>query len=205
MSGNDHGSKALGWQHAAHDPGAAQPVDAVQPLATARCQISPPYRHRPHANVRCRRRRLDQRLAFQHLAKLCGRRCRQRHGRSADRRSEWRKTATQTAVSGRTPMCRRSSVSSIFFIARAASRRRRCIIVDRRRCGDVPGKGWAPSTQDTAKGEPPWQPVSASAEASLVGWLQPRSLTIEEIRKLVEDYRQCARGAAEVPTSTFWR
>lgn len=51
--------------------------------------------------------------------------------------------------------------------------------------------------EDTAKGKPPWQPVSASAEASLVGWLQPRSLTIEEIRKLVEDYRQSSRRAAE--------
>jgi 2,4-dienoyl-CoA reductase-like NADH-dependent reductase (Old Yellow Enzyme family) len=69
-----------------------------------------------------------------------------------------------------------------------------------------PRQGLGPlDAEDTAKGEPPWQPVSASAEASLVGWWQPRSLTIEEIRKLVEDYRQCARRAAEAPTSTFWR
>jgi hypothetical protein len=44
-----------------------------------------------------------------------------------------------------------------------------------------PRQGLGPlDAEDTAKGEPPWQPVSASAEASLVGWLQPRSLTIEE-------------------------
>jgi len=48
-----------------------------------------------------------------------------------------------------TPMCLRSSASSTFSIARAASRRRSYIIVDRRRRGDVPGKGWAPSMQRT--------------------------------------------------------
>jgi 2,4-dienoyl-CoA reductase-like NADH-dependent reductase (Old Yellow Enzyme family) len=50
--------------------------------------------------------------------------------------------------------------------------------------------------EDAAKGEPRWQPVSSTSEASTVGWLQPRPLTIEDIGKLVEDYRQSARRAA---------
>jgi 2,4-dienoyl-CoA reductase-like NADH-dependent reductase (Old Yellow Enzyme family) len=61
-----------------------------------------------------------------------------------------------------------------------------------------PWQGLGPlDAADAAKGEPPWQPVSASAEASMLGWLQPRSLTIEEIGRLVEDYYQGARRAAQ--------
>jgi 2,4-dienoyl-CoA reductase-like NADH-dependent reductase (Old Yellow Enzyme family) len=61
-----------------------------------------------------------------------------------------------------------------------------------------PWQGLGPlDAADAANGEPPWQPVSASAEPSMLGWLLPRSLTIEEIRKLVEDFCQSARRAAE--------
>ena len=61
-----------------------------------------------------------------------------------------------------------------------------------------PWHGLGPlDAEDKAKGEPAWQPVSSSAEASVAGWLQPRPLTLEEIHKLVEDYCRSARRAAE--------
>ena len=61
-----------------------------------------------------------------------------------------------------------------------------------------PWQGLGPLEEaDAAKGEPAWQPVSSTAEPSTAGWLQPRPLTIADIGKLVEDYRQSARRAAE--------
>ena len=61
-----------------------------------------------------------------------------------------------------------------------------------------PWEGLGPlGEKEAAKGEPPWQPVSSSAEASTPGWLQPRALTSEDIRKLIEDFRQGARRVAE--------
>jgi 2,4-dienoyl-CoA reductase-like NADH-dependent reductase (Old Yellow Enzyme family) len=60
-----------------------------------------------------------------------------------------------------------------------------------------PWHGLGPLDEDdAAKGEPPWQPVSSTAEPSTAGWLEPRPLTIEDIGKLVEDYRQAACRAA---------
>ena len=61
-----------------------------------------------------------------------------------------------------------------------------------------PWEGLGPlGDAEAATGEPPWQPVSSSAGRSVDGWHQPRSMTVEEIRRLVEDYGHGARRAAE--------
>jgi 2,4-dienoyl-CoA reductase-like NADH-dependent reductase (Old Yellow Enzyme family) len=61
-----------------------------------------------------------------------------------------------------------------------------------------PWQGLGPlDEEDAGKGEPAWQPVSSTDEPSTAGWLQPRPLTIADIRRLVEDYRHSARRAAE--------
>jgi 2,4-dienoyl-CoA reductase-like NADH-dependent reductase (Old Yellow Enzyme family) len=60
-----------------------------------------------------------------------------------------------------------------------------------------PWEGLGPlGDAEAAKGEAPWQPVSSSAVSSVAGWHQPRAMTVEEIRRLVEDYGHGARRAA---------
>jgi 2,4-dienoyl-CoA reductase-like NADH-dependent reductase (Old Yellow Enzyme family) len=61
-----------------------------------------------------------------------------------------------------------------------------------------PWEGLGPLGEaEAAKGEPPWQPVSSSASSSVSGWHMPRAMTPAEIEKLVADYGQGARRAAE--------
>jgi len=61
-----------------------------------------------------------------------------------------------------------------------------------------PWEGLGPLGEaEAAKGEPPWQPVSSSASSSVSGWHMPRAMTLAEIEKLVADYGQGARRAAE--------
>ena len=64
-----------------------------------------------------------------------------------------------------------------------------------------PWEGLGPLGEaEAAKGEPPWQPLAASAGASTSGWLQPRPMTIPEIERLVADY---GRSAARVARAGF--
>ena len=60
-----------------------------------------------------------------------------------------------------------------------------------------PWEGLGPLGEaEAARGEQPWQPVSSSASASVTGWLQPRAMTVDEIKRLVEAYGAGARRAA---------
>jgi 2,4-dienoyl-CoA reductase-like NADH-dependent reductase (Old Yellow Enzyme family) len=60
-----------------------------------------------------------------------------------------------------------------------------------------PWEGLGPlGDAEAARGEAPWQPVSASAGRSVAGWHQPRAMTTDEIKRLVEDYGHGARRAA---------
>ncbi|MEO8128901.1 MAG: NADH:flavin oxidoreductase/NADH oxidase [Bryobacteraceae bacterium] len=57
-----------------------------------------------------------------------------------------------------------------------------------------PWEGLGPLGEvEATKGEAPWQPVSSSAARTIEGWNQPRALTVDEIRRLVERYGECAR------------
>ena len=60
-----------------------------------------------------------------------------------------------------------------------------------------PWEGLGPLGEaEAARGEPPWQPVSSTAGATTEGWLQPRPMSGEEIKKLVADYGKGARRVA---------
>lgn len=57
-----------------------------------------------------------------------------------------------------------------------------------------PWEGLGPlGEKEAALGEPAWQPVSSSSGKTLSHWHQPRAMSIDEIRKLVEDYGKSAR------------
>jgi 2,4-dienoyl-CoA reductase-like NADH-dependent reductase (Old Yellow Enzyme family) len=57
-----------------------------------------------------------------------------------------------------------------------------------------PWEGLGPlGDKEAAMGEKPWQPVSSTDSASVAGWHQPRAMTIDEIRVLVEAYGAGAR------------
>lgn len=66
-----------------------------------------------------------------------------------------------------------------------------------------PWEGLGPLGQAEAdRGEKPWQPVSSSDGRSVEGWHQPRAMTVDEIKKLVEDYgagaRRCDAAGVDV-------
>lgn len=48
---------------------------------------------------------------------------------------------------------------------------------------------------EAAKGEPPWQPVSSTASKTMEGWHQPRQLTVDDIKVLLDKYAAGARRA----------
>ena len=57
-----------------------------------------------------------------------------------------------------------------------------------------PWEGLGPlGDKEAAMGEKPWQPVSSTDSASVAGWHQPRAMTVDEIRILVEAYGAGAR------------
>lgn len=57
-----------------------------------------------------------------------------------------------------------------------------------------PWEGLGPLGEaEAARGEPPWQPVSSSDSPSVPGWHAPRAMTVDEIRRLVDDYGRAAR------------
>ncbi|MBC8745940.1 2,4-dienoyl-CoA reductase-like NADH-dependent reductase (Old Yellow Enzyme family) [Paraburkholderia sp. WC7.3g] len=59
-----------------------------------------------------------------------------------------------------------------------------------------PWEGLGPLGEaEAARGEAPWQPVSASATATLQGWQQPRALTAAEIDVIIEKYAAAAERA----------
>ena len=59
-----------------------------------------------------------------------------------------------------------------------------------------PWEGLGPlGDAEAARGEKPWQPVSSSASSSVSGWHQPRAMTTDEIKILVEDYGRGAKRA----------
>ena len=59
-----------------------------------------------------------------------------------------------------------------------------------------PWEGLGPlGDAEAAKGEAPWQPVSSTGDASVSGWHQPRAMTVDEIRRLVDSYAAGARRA----------
>ncbi|MDO8185261.1 NADH:flavin oxidoreductase/NADH oxidase [Conexibacter sp. JD483] len=59
-----------------------------------------------------------------------------------------------------------------------------------------PWQGGGPlDADDAARGEAPWQTVSASAEAAVPGWHVPHALTIEEISEVTEQFVAAARRA----------
>ncbi|WP_245254252.1 NADH:flavin oxidoreductase/NADH oxidase [Paraburkholderia sp. LEh10] len=59
-----------------------------------------------------------------------------------------------------------------------------------------PWEGLGPlGDAEAARGEVPWQPVSSSDGRSVDGWHQPRALTKDEIRQLVDRYAAGARRA----------
>ncbi|MBV9783080.1 MAG: NADH:flavin oxidoreductase/NADH oxidase [Acidisphaera sp.] len=61
-----------------------------------------------------------------------------------------------------------------------------------------PWEGLGPLGEaEAARGEAPWQPVSSSAARTIEGWHQPRAMTVAEIGRLLEDYGNGARRAAE--------
>ena len=61
-----------------------------------------------------------------------------------------------------------------------------------------PWEGLGPLGEaEAGRGEPPWQPVSASAAASVTGWHQPRAMTMAEIAQLIADYGAGAARAAQ--------
>jgi 2,4-dienoyl-CoA reductase-like NADH-dependent reductase (Old Yellow Enzyme family) len=57
-----------------------------------------------------------------------------------------------------------------------------------------PWEGLGPlGDKEAANGEKPWQPVSSTASSSVAGWHQPRAMSIDEIKRLVEAYGEGAR------------
>lgn len=61
-----------------------------------------------------------------------------------------------------------------------------------------PWEGLGPLGEaEAARGEPPWQPVSATASRTVEGWHEPHQLTIEEIAGVVEAYGRAAARVAE--------
>ncbi|MGO6696301.1 NADH:flavin oxidoreductase/NADH oxidase [Rhizobium johnstonii] len=57
-----------------------------------------------------------------------------------------------------------------------------------------PWEGLGPlGEREAAAGEPPWQPVSSTGDRSVPGWHQPRGLTVDGIKRLVEAYGAAAR------------
>jgi 2,4-dienoyl-CoA reductase-like NADH-dependent reductase (Old Yellow Enzyme family) len=57
-----------------------------------------------------------------------------------------------------------------------------------------PWEGLGPlGDKEAARGETPWQPMSSTDARSVEGWHQPRAMTKDEIRKLVDDYGVAAR------------
>ncbi len=64
-----------------------------------------------------------------------------------------------------------------------------------------PWEGLGPlGDAEAAKGETPWQPLSATDGRTIEGWHQPRMMTVDEIKALVEDY---GRAAARVVKAGF--
>ncbi len=61
-----------------------------------------------------------------------------------------------------------------------------------------PWQGLGPlGAMEAALGESAWQPVSSTATSSTEGWHQPRAMTIDEIRTLVQAYGRCAARVTE--------
>lgn len=59
-----------------------------------------------------------------------------------------------------------------------------------------PWEGLGPLGEaEAARGEPPWQPVSSTGDASVAGWHQPRAMSTDEIGRLVAAYAVGARRA----------
>src|SRR5690606_3920064 len=57
-----------------------------------------------------------------------------------------------------------------------------------------PWEGLGPlGAAEAQKGEPGWQPVSCVATSTISGWNVPRELTSEEIKQLVQKYREAAK------------
>ena len=206
MSGNDHGSKARGRQHAAHDPAPRSPSMLFSPLQLRDVRFPNRIVIGPMQTSVAGADGLTNDWHFQHLAKytLGGagsvmiealivdpiggkqlRRLRYLVGRPCAAAQAHRRFF---ASPGRP---RGGAVASLWTEGVAATSQARA--GPPRRRGHGQRRTTMAACQRVGRGEP------------LVGCLQARSLTIEEIRKLVEDYRQCARRAAEVPTSTFWR
>ncbi len=64
-----------------------------------------------------------------------------------------------------------------------------------------PWEGLGPlGAAEAAWGEAPWQPVSSDASRTIEGWHQPRAMTVDEIRHLIEAY---AAGARRVHMAGF--
>ena len=61
-----------------------------------------------------------------------------------------------------------------------------------------PWEGLGPlGDAEAARGEPPWQPLSSSPSPSVSGWHQPRAMSVDEIKRLLDAYAQGARRVAE--------
>ncbi|WP_256977113.1 NADH:flavin oxidoreductase/NADH oxidase [Bordetella genomosp. 10] len=61
-----------------------------------------------------------------------------------------------------------------------------------------PWEGLGPLGETEAcRGEPPWQPVSATGSSTVQGWNVPHKLSVEEIGEIVEAYGRAAARAAE--------
>lgn len=57
-----------------------------------------------------------------------------------------------------------------------------------------PWEGLGPLGEaEAARGEPPWQPVSSVSARTVAGWHEPRAMSVDEIRRLVEAYGEGAR------------
>ncbi|MDB5511857.1 MAG: putative oxidoreductase [Enterovirga sp.] len=57
-----------------------------------------------------------------------------------------------------------------------------------------PWEGLGPLGEaEAARGEAPWQPVSSSASRTIAGWHQPRAMSTDEIKRLVEAYGEGAK------------
>ena len=61
-----------------------------------------------------------------------------------------------------------------------------------------PWEGLGPrGDAEAALGETPWQPLSSTDSRTIDGWLQPRMMTPDEIKTLVEDYGKAAARVVE--------
>ncbi len=64
-----------------------------------------------------------------------------------------------------------------------------------------PWEGLGPlGDEEAAKGEPPWQPVSSVSAKTIEGWHQPRAMSVDEIKRLIDAY---AVGARRVEQAGF--